>query len=143
MSAQAEEFARQLLEKTEGGKLKWQFVTDPQVEIYKYDAEDGISFNIKRQTQGDDKILTFELSEQGRVVLTDAEDNIRFAVNSELVREQAIAFMLNRRADGKLPIDTKIARFRLYSDLFYAARETAEGKDQAIEKAQQFLARLA
>lgn len=145
MSTQAEEFARQLLEKTQTGKLRWQFVSDPEVETYKSDAEDGISFSIKRRARGDDKVVTFELTEAGRTVLMDMENNFVDAVDSSLVREQTMAFILNRRAEGQYstPNESRIKRFRLYSDLFYSARETAEGKDPAIEKAQQFLARLA
>jgi hypothetical protein len=145
MSERAEEFAARLLDSTLAGKLQWSAVPDPEVESYKYEAEDGISFRIKREAKGDDKSVTFELIEVGRVVLTDTETNIPYATNSELVRDQAMAFLLNLRSGERLPRtgDTRIKRFRLYSDLFYAARETAEGKDMAIEKAQQFLSKLA
>jgi hypothetical protein len=149
MSAQAEEFARQLLERTLAGKLKWQFVSDPEDEVYKYDADDELSFSVKRKARGDDKVVTMELTKPGRIVLTDSENNFVDPSNSALVREQAMSFILSRRVESPLsmPNEAKIKRFRLYSDLFYAARQTAEGreedKDEAIEKAQQFLARLA
>jgi hypothetical protein len=143
MSVKAEEFAGQLLERTKDGKLRWRFVPDPDVETYKADAEDGISFSIKRKARGDDKVVTFELAELGRVVLSDMEDNFPMVptirVRSKMPQPNSIiGGILSEPID-----DSKIRRFRLYSDLFYAARETAEGKDQAIEKAQQFLARLA
>ncbi|WP_263353747.1 hypothetical protein [Acidicapsa acidisoli] len=143
MSAKAEEFATQLLEKTRDGKLKWYFVADPELETYKSDAEGGISFIIKRKTFGENKVLTFELTEPGRVVLSDMESNFPISSDLRRVLEEGRT-ILERFGLQQEPIDDyKITRFRLYSDLFYAARETAQGGDQAIEKAQQFLARLA
>lgn len=144
MSERAEEFARKLLEKTKDGKLKWQTIAATDSETYEADADDGISFRIMRNARGDDKILTFELTELGRVVLRDTESNIVYATDSDLLREQAMGFMLNRRGrQSSQPYDSRISRFRLYSDLFHAAREGAEGGNQAIEKAQEFLRRLA
>jgi hypothetical protein len=143
MSAKAEEFAGQLLERTKDGKLIWRFVPDPDVEIYKADAEDGISFSIKRKARGDDKVVTFELTEPGRVVLSDAENNFPILPFNQPGSDPTRAFLRSRGKSIDPIISEKIRRFRLYSDLFYAARETAEGGDQAIEKAQQFLARLA
>lgn len=145
MSEKAEEFAARLLESTQAGKLKWSAIPDPEAESYKYEADNGISFSIKRVARGDDKTVTFELAESGRVVLVDSESNMDYVANSALVREQALSFMLSRRSESQPSAanDPQIKRFRLYSDLFFAARETTEGQDQAIEKAQQFLSRLA
>jgi hypothetical protein len=143
MSAKAEEFARQLLEKTENGKLKWQFVPDPDLESYKSDADDGISFSIKRKATRDDKVITFELTELGRVVLSDTENNFPTSPFSQIDSDPTRAWLDSRGKPIDPIISEKIKRFRLYSDLFYAARATAEGGDQAMEKAQQFLARLA
>jgi hypothetical protein len=145
MSTKAEDLAKQLLEKTESRKLKWQFVADPTLEVYRSDAGEALAFTIKRKARGDDKVITFELTEQDRVVLSDVETNVSEPANSALLREQAMSFILNRSADPLLQVagDARIKRFRLYSDLFYAARATADGGDQAIEKAEQFLARLA
>ncbi len=143
MSVKAEEFATQLLEKTRDGKLKWYFVADPESEVYKSDAEGGISFCIKRLAQGDNKTIIFELTEVGRVALSDSVSN--FPVSDELRKaiDKAQVLMERLGLGEKAYDDFRIRRFRLYSDLFYAARESADGGDQAIEKAQQFLARLA
>jgi hypothetical protein len=144
MSEKAEEFARELLEKTKDGKLKWQTIAAANSETFEANADDGISFHIMRNARGDDKILTFELTELGRVVLRDTESNFGYATDSDLLREQAMGFMLNKRGgQPSQPYDSRISRFRLYSDLFHAAREVAEGGNQAIEKAQEFLRRLA
>jgi len=137
MSAKAEELARQLLEKTEGGKLKWQFVPDTDRDIYKFDAEDGITFSIKRRSWGADQVITFELTESDRVVLADAENNFPLSTPAPTILEPVDAFL------EKHNNTEKIKRFRLYSDLFYAAQDRSVGGDKAIEKAQEFLARLA
>lgn len=145
MSEKAEQFARQLLTNTENGNLKWKIVPDPEAEIYRYDAAEGLSFSILRKSFGDDKFLTFELKEHGRSVLTDSESNVPMSSEFREVLEKGRAIV--GRLDPSLlstPVDAfKIKRFRLYSDLFYAARDTAEGRDQAIEKAEQFFKRLA
>jgi len=143
MSAKAEEFARQLLAKTLDGKLKWHFVPDPELETYRSDAGDGMFFSIKRLARGDDKFIIFELVEPERVVLVDREDNIPLV---PLVGSPFPLRLSNSMLSG-VPAEpfeaSKLRRFRLYNDLFYAVRETAEGGDPSIEKAEQFLARLA
>jgi hypothetical protein len=123
MSEKGEEFAGRLLESTQAGRLKWSAVTDPETESYKHEGDDRISFNIKRVGGGD-------------------ADSV---AKNALVREQALSFMLSRRSESQpsAASDAQIKRFRLDSDLFFAARETAEGQDQAIEQSPQFLSRLA
>lgn len=146
MSTKAEEFATQLMERTKEGKLTWRNVPDPVIELYKADAGDGISFNIARRAWGDDKVLTFELIDSGRLVLADTAGNYPNFPKDPKIRglwEEARTIM----SKGGIPVEPideyQIRRFRLYSDLFYAARKVAEGRDLAIEKAEQFLARLA
>jgi hypothetical protein len=146
MSEKAEEFAARLLEGTQAGKLKWSVAPDSEAESYKYEAEDGISFSIKRVARGDDKTVSFELTESGRIVLIDSESNfLNYGADSAMAREQAMNFLSSRRPESSSAVanDARLKRFRLYSDLFFAARETAEGQDQAIRKAQQFLSKLA
>jgi hypothetical protein len=76
MSDKAEEFAKQLLEKTENGKLRWQFVAGDLSENYRTDLEDGFSFWIKRKTDGDNKVITFTLTQPEGTVLSKVVDNI-------------------------------------------------------------------
>ena len=144
MSTKAEEFAAKLIERTKENKLKWRYIPDPDVEKYKTDAEAGISFSIARKAWGDDKILTFELAELDRVVLSDTADNSltdpKVKGLSERERKLNVLYPTMAVESSDEP---KIRRFRLYSDLFYAVRKVAEGRDLAIEKAEQFLARLA
>jgi len=151
MSDKAEELAKQLLEKTESGKLLWHFVPSTasgdywvESEDYRTDLEDGSSFWIKRKAKGDNKMLSLDLIQPGRVVLSAQADN--FPLSSEMRNlmnhGRAIAVEGDEaRLFG--PVNTsKIARFRLFSDLFYAARKKAVVEDQTIEKVQQLLERL-
>jgi hypothetical protein len=151
MSNKAEELVRQLLEKTESGKLLWRFVpsTAPEdywidSENYRTDLEDGSSFLIGRRANGDNKLLTFELTQPGRVVLSEQADNFPIAAETLWILEQGRE-ILDRFDPSKAsePVSpAKIARFRLFSDLFRAARKNAVVEDRTIEKVQQLLERL-
>ena len=151
MNDKAEELVKQLLEKTESGKLQWHFVpsTTPgdnwiDSENYRTDLEDGSSFLIGRRANGDNKMLNFELTQPGRVVLSVQADNFPISAETLRILEQGRE-ILDRFNPSKLsdPVSApKIARFRLFSDLFYAARKNAVVEDRTIEKVQQLLERL-
>jgi len=151
MSDKAEELVKQLLEKTESGKLQWHFVRSTtskdhwiDSEDYVTDLEDGSSFLIGRRANGDNKMLTFELTQPGRVVLSAQADN--FPISAETLRILEQGREILNRFDPSKPSEpvsaSKIARFRLFSDLFHAARKNAVVEDQTIEKIQQLLERL-
>jgi hypothetical protein len=128
MSDKADELAQQLLEKTIGGKLEWFPAGDKQFDAFRVDIGDGFAFYIERAVTGnDDKVISLELKKDGNIVLTDQVDN--------LIRSRAAALMGG-------PPEVKIAKFRLFSDLFLAARESAMGGDRTIEQVQQLLERL-
>lgn len=152
MSDKAEELARQLLEKTESGKLLWTFVPEPmsggdwlESEKFRTDLDDGFSFFISRRVNGDNKTLDFELSQPGRVVLSaQSRNNVPIGPTTRKLLEIRRGF-ISPDDKEKLaePIDAPIlARFRLFSDLFHAARKSATDGDQTIEKVQQLLERL-
>lgn len=140
--------ARQILEKTEVGKVMWAFVPQSEVdpfwadaERYEANLEEGFSFSISRKTRNDDKLLTFELPQAGRVVFSIAENNLPI---DSVERKLGISLILFKAEfTNREPIDSsKVERFRLLSDLFYAARKCAVREDQTIEKVQQLLERL-
>jgi hypothetical protein len=140
MSDRAEELARQLIEKTEGGKLVWKFTPDNSVDDYwgaaeKYGTEldDVFSFSISRKTQGDNKLLEFELREHGRICLSAQANNLPNSSEPGGLFERAASILYDK---------TPFLRFRLFSDLFYAAKKSAVPGDQTIEKVQQLLERL-
>ena len=148
MSDRAEELAKQLLDKTERGKLSWRFVpaaaTDGNwldTEEYQTDLEGGFSSSIRRNANGDNKILAFELTQSGRVVLSAQADNFPPIPpkTRELLEIRRSFISPDEKEQFAAPL---LARFRLFSDLFRAARENAVVKDQTIEKVQQLLAGL-
>jgi hypothetical protein len=156
MSDKAEELIRQILEKTEQGKLLWHFDPptpsgEPWTEDESYHAdlvEPGYSFSIRRQASGDNKVLSFVLNQPGRVYTAQA-DNFPLNVSpiGPITRKLLEIRRRSRLSDDKENLvesvdQPKIARFRLFSDLFYAARKSALAEDKTIEKVQQLLERL-
>jgi hypothetical protein len=152
MSDKAEELAKQLLEKTKSGKLRWTFVTETasggdgfDAEKYRTDLDGDFSFFISRQSNGDDKTLALELAQPGRVVLSGQARNFSFVdLKTRELQEMTLRQLsLDKLAHlASLRDEATIARFRLFSDLFYAARKSAVVKDQTIEKVQQLLEKL-
>jgi hypothetical protein len=152
MSDKAEELARQLLEKTESGKLLWTFVPEAisdgdwlESEKLRTDLDDGFSFFISRRVNGDNKRLDFELSQPGRVVLSAQSNNFPFIGPKTRKLLEIRRGFISPDYKEKLaePVDAPVlARFRIFSDLFHAARRSAMGGDQTIEKVQQLLERL-
>jgi hypothetical protein len=155
LSDQAEEFAKQLLEKTEGGKLQWTPFRETGGENYRANLEAGHSFSIKRVTDGDNKVLALWLEGPDGPVLSGTADNLpttiraaRLGVDFGTAAEKstqgkgaALGSPLWDQTAGILDFPT-VSRFRLFSDLFYAAQRNAVGKDPSIERVHQRLERL-
>ena len=151
MSNRAEELAKQLLEKTESGKLLWNVVHETPGELnsansekYRTDLEGVFSFSIERTATGDDKVLRFELTSPSGIVFSEHADNLPLSPKLSAILEQGRTIL--KKFDGIHPGEptdaSKISRFRLFSDLFYAARRSSVDGDQTIEKVQQLLERL-
>jgi hypothetical protein len=134
MSDKAEEFAKQLLEKTESGKLHWHFVAGDVSEDYRADLEDGFSFWIKRRADGDDKVISFILTRPEGPVLSTVVDNL-IAGRARISEDYGTPASPSRFHS--------VNRFRLFSDLFHAAKKSAVVEDQTIEKVEKLLERLA
>lgn len=152
MSDKAEDFAKQLIIKTEAGKVHWYLVavtpgdsswTD--AESYRTDLLEGLSFSIRRKVRGDDQALAFELTHSDRIVLIAYADNLPPSLMARNIVEQRRTNLI--KPEGALPIkpidETWSGRFQLFSDLFYAARKSALARDQVIKGAQQLLESLA
>lgn len=153
MSDRAEDLVKQLLEKTQADKLAWTFVPEAVVDVdwansekYRADLEDGFSFSISRKTRNDDKLIDFELTQLGRIILSSQADNLPMLIGPKTRRLLELRNAMRDRDDEKKlaePIDiSKVARFRLFSDLFHAAKQSAVGGDQTIERVQQLLERI-
>jgi hypothetical protein len=131
VSDKAEQFAGQLLEKTEAGKVQWRLIEGEQAETYKSDLEGIYEFWVSRTVNGENKVIEFRLTSPGGIVFSRTTDNL-------------IA--------GSIPIAegnviggsrfSKVNSFTLFSKLFHAARESALDGDHALEKVQQLLERL-
>ncbi len=155
MSDQAEEFAKQLLEKTEGGKLQWTPFRGNGGENYRADLEEGYSFSIKRVTDGDNKVLSLWLEGPDGVILSGNADNLPSTIKDASIgvdfgtsatvftpgKGAALGGALWNQTAGIIDFPP-VRRFRLFSDLFHAARMHAVGKDPSVEKVQQLLERL-
>jgi len=148
MSDKAEELARQLLEKTEIGKLRWNFVpktrgTDEWADSEKYetDLEGVYSFCIHRTTAGDNKVIGLELTSPSGVLLSAHVDNFPFPgdVPTPYLRSREVLGGGSRSVLAEPADASKVARFRLFSDLFHSARKNAVAEGQTIEKVQQLL----
>lgn len=140
MSDKAEELAKQLLEKTEAGKLIWNSVPASGSECYETDLEGVFSFSIDRTATGDNKVLGFRVNSPSGVVLTAHADNFPTEAKGSIARTRnglTWQDLVETSADA-----SRIARFRLFSDLFHAARKNAVVENQTIEKVQQLLERL-
>jgi hypothetical protein len=149
MSDKAEEFAKQLLEKTDSGKLQWSAFWEGPSENYRADLGDGYSFSIKRVADGDNKVLSFWLTGPEGIVLSATADNLPSTLSA--IGKSAFAGSAVFPS-GSIPLRalmvenslefTATSRFRLFSDLFYTARKNASKEVQAVEKVQELLARL-
>jgi hypothetical protein len=143
MSDKAEELAKQILEKTNANKLIWNPVSGSVSESYQSNLEGVFSFCISRTATGDNKILGFEVNSPSGIVLSAQADNFPMLGANPYERSRRMMGGGDKGTTSE-PVDTaKIARFRLFSDLFHAARANAVAEDQTIEKVQQLLERLA
>jgi hypothetical protein len=143
MSEQAEQWARQLLDKTKAGKLEWFPSDDHQFEAFRADIGDGYAFSVQRKTEGnDDKEISFELKEAGKLIFADHVDNrIQFSKVAAYALVDALPGNTSS-SESSFGRDPKIAKFRLFSDLFYAARTKAMGGEQTLKKVQELIERL-
>ena|ERR1039457_7023163 len=129
MSDKAEEWAQQLLNKTEAKKLEWFPADETEFDTFRADIGDGFLFSIQRSATGsDNKVISLQLRKGGSIVFTDK-------VNNLVSLSRAIVGMVG-------PPDDRISKFRLFSDLFRAAQKSAMGGEQTIERVQQLLERL-
>jgi hypothetical protein len=152
MSDKAEEFAKQLLEKTDSGKLQWSALWEGPSENYRADLGDGYSFSIKRVADGDNKVLSFWLTGPEGIVLSATADNLPATLNAigkgALIGNAfvpviglAVGAIAGHSAGSALDF-AATSRFQLFSDLFYAARKNASQEIHAMEKVQELLERL-
>jgi hypothetical protein len=144
MSDKVEELARLILEISESGTLRWTLVPVSDAEEYHAEIGDEQFITIRRNAWGDDKVITLELSKGNEIILTGIAHNfLPFSASSERVMATAglgsAKDLILNRVDRLKP---DIERFRLFSDLFLAAKRIATGEGSAIARFQDALERL-
>src|SRR5271165_3829459 len=110
MSEKLDQIASDLLEKTRAGKLVWRIHANPYGDRYFVNIEDGYQFDLFQVVSGDSRAITLRLTHNGFPALESIANNWPGVLGG--VAEQ------------------RVARFRLFSDLFDAARESAYGSDE-------------
>jgi hypothetical protein len=127
MNEKLDQFARDLLEKTKAGKLDWKRYLNPAShgrEEYYVGLGDDFSFNIWRRISGDDRTITLQLRPKDKPGAIESVANNWPSLG------------------GGVPLKESVTRFRLYSDLFDAVRESVYGKDEVLDKVEELLKKI-
>ena len=133
MSEKLDQFARDLLEKTRAGKLDWKRYLNPaghgREEYYVGVGDldgvgDGFFFHVWRRISGDDRTITLQLRPKHQI------DAIESVANNW------------PGLGGGAPLKEAVSRFRLYSDLFDAVRESVYGKEETLGKVEELLRKI-
>jgi len=124
MSDRLDQLAQELLEKTRAQKLFWRIMANPLGrDEFSVDLEKEYSFHIWLVVSGDNRAITLQLWKDERPILESFANNWPAVSNG---------------ADG---LD-RVKRFRAYSDLFDAVRESVYGGEETIEEVEQLLRKI-
>jgi hypothetical protein len=124
MSERLDQLAQELLEKTLAKKLYWRIMANPLGrDEFSVDLEKEYSFHIWLLASGDNRAITLQLWKNGRPVLESFANNWPAISNVGTDKE-------------------RLKRFRLYSDLFDAVRESVYGGEETIGEVEQLLRRI-
>jgi len=124
MSERLDQLAQELLEKTLAKKLYWRIMANPLGrDEFSVDLEKEYSFHIWLLASGDNRAITLQLWKDGRPVLESFANNWPAISNGGTDKE-------------------RLKRFRLYSDLFDAVRESVYGGEETIGEVEQLLRRI-
>ena len=124
MSERLDQLAQELLEKTLAKKLYWRIMANPLGrDEFSVDLEKEYSFHIWLLASGDNRAITLQLWKDGRPVLESFANNWPAISNVGTDKE-------------------RLKRFRLYSDLFDAVRESVYGGEETIGEVEQLLRRI-
>jgi hypothetical protein len=124
MSERIDQLAQELLGKTREHKLLWRIMANPVGrDEFSVDLEKGYSFHIWLAASGDNRAVTLQLWKDGRPVLESSANNWPI-----LSAGDADNYRLNR--------------FRAFSDLFDAVRESVYGGEETIEEVEELLRKI-
>jgi hypothetical protein len=124
MNSRIDELAQELLAKTRAQKLYWRIMANPLGrDEFSVDLEKEYSFHIWLAVSGDNRAITLQLWKDGRPVLESFANNWPAVSNGEIDQE-------------------RVKRFRGYSDLFDAVRESVYGGEETIGEVEQLLRKI-
>jgi len=124
MNEKLDQFAKELLEKTHANKLVWHPLANPgDPEGFSVDLGEGFSFQIRSVSSGEYRTIALQL-------WRDQIPRLESMVNNY------------PRAEAVNDVQQLVMRFRLYSDLFDAVRESVYGGEETIGEVEQLLRRI-
>jgi len=124
MNERIDQLAQDLLDKTRAQKLDWRIMANPLGrDEFSVDLEKEYSFHIWLVASGDNRAITLQLWKDGRPILESFANNWPALSNGEVD-------------------EARVKRFRAYSDLFDAVRESVYGGEETIGEVQQLLRRI-
>ena len=124
MNEKLDQFAQELLEKTRANKLEWHPLADPgDPEGFSVVLGRGFSFQIRSVVSGEYRTIALQLWK-------DQIPSLESMVNN---RPRAVAVN---------DVQQLVKRFRLYSDLFDAVRESVYGGEETMGEVEQLLRRI-
>jgi hypothetical protein len=119
-----DKLAQDLLAKTRAQKLDWRILANPLGrDEFSVDLEKEYSFHIWRVVSGDNRAITLQLWKDGRPVLEAFANNWPGVSSGEIDQD-------------------RVKRFRSYSDLFDAVRESVYGGEETIGEVEQLLRKI-
>jgi hypothetical protein len=124
MSEKLDQFAQELLEKTRTNKLDWQIMANSVGrDEFSADLGEGYRFHIWSVLSGENRSITLQLWKDERPVLESVANNWAGLLDINIQKE-------------------RVKRFRAYSDLFDAVRESVYGGEQTMGEVAQLLRRI-
>jgi len=124
MNDRIDQLAQDLLVKTRAHKLWWRIMANPLGrDEFSVELGESYSFHIWLITSGENRAITLQLWKDGRPVLESFANNWRAISNGEIDHE-------------------RLTRFRCYSDLFDAVRESVYGGEDTIGKVAELLRKI-
>jgi len=124
MNERIDQLAQELLEKTRARKLDWRIMANPLGRVeFSVDLDKGYRFHIWSVDSGDNRAITLQLWKDGRPALESLANNWPALSNGEVIQE-------------------RVKRFRAYSDLFDAVRESVYSGEETIGEVEQLLRKI-
>jgi hypothetical protein len=124
MNEKLDQLAQELLVKTRAHKLDWRIMANPLGrDEFSVDLEKGYRFHIWLVVSGENRAITLQLWKDHHPILESVANNWPEISSGEIVQE-------------------RVKKFRAYSDLFDAVRESVYGGEETIGEVEQLLRKI-